>query len=95
MLLAGNVIVVESVPAKVRLFETVRVLASVPAKVRLALAVRVFPSAIVRVDPLAGAVRATLFMVVAVATPRVGVVSAGLMARTLDPVPVTALLPVY
>ena len=51
--------------------------ASVPAKVKLLLAVRVLPSAIVRVDPVAGAVIATLFTDVAVATPNVGVVMVG------------------
>jgi hypothetical protein len=54
-----------------------RVEASVPAKVKLLLAVRVLPSAIVSVDPVAGAVIATLFTVVAVATPMVGAVRIG------------------
>jgi len=57
----GNVIVVESVPAKVMLL----------------LAVKVLPSAIVKVDPVAGAVNVTLLTVVAVATPKVGVTKVG------------------
>ena len=56
---AGNVIVV----------------ASVPARVSELLAVKVLPSAIVRVALVAGAVRATLFTDVAVATPNTGVVN--------------------
>ena len=50
---------------------------SVPAKVKELLIVSVFPSAIVRVEPVAGAVRVTLLIVVAVATPRDGVVRVG------------------
>ena len=52
---------------------------SVPVNVRVLLAVNVLPSAIVNVDPVAGAVRATLLIVVAEATPRVGVVNDGLV----------------
>ena len=57
--MAGNVIVVESVPARVSEL----------------FAVKVLPSAIVRVALVAGAVRATLFTDVAVATPKTGVVN--------------------
>jgi hypothetical protein len=70
----GNVIVVESVPAKVMLL----------------LAVKVLPSAIVKVDPVAGAVNVTLLTVVAVATPKVGVTNVGLVAKTADPEPVSS-----
>ena len=42
------------------------------------------------VDPVAGAVRVTLLILVAEATPRVGVTKVGLVARTLLPVPVFA-----
>ena len=61
----GNVIVVESVPARVKVL----------------LDVRVFPSAIVSVAEVAGAVTATLFTEVAVATPNVGVVKLGEVKR--------------
>ena len=60
---AGNVIVVASVPANVIELLTVSVL----------------PSASVSVAPAAGAVIATLLMLVAVATPNVGVTSVGLV----------------
>jgi len=49
---------------------------------------RVAPSAMVSVAAVAGAVNATLLMLVAVATPNTGVANVGLVARTLLPVPV-------
>ena len=52
------------------------VVPSVPASVRLLLAVNVFPSAIAKVALEAGGVIATLLIDVAVATPKVGVVKA-------------------
>ncbi len=64
--------------------------ASVPVKVKLLLAVRVLPSAMVSVDPVAGAVIATLLTLVAVATPMVGVVKVGDVANTARPVPVSS-----
>jgi hypothetical protein len=67
------------------------VVASVPASVMELLAVKVLPSAMVRVEPVAGAVSATLFTLVAEATPSVGVVSEGEVARTIDPEPVVVL----
>lgn len=51
---------------------------------------RVFPSAIVRVLPVAGAVKVTLLTVVAVATPSIGVMRVGDVAATGEPVPVVA-----
>ena len=51
------------------------------------LAVKVFPSAIVRVALVAGAVRATLFIEVAVATPISGVVNDGEVVKAIDPDP--------
>ena len=63
-------------------------LESVPVKVRVLLAVRVLPSAMVKVAVVAGAVRVTLLILVAVATPRTGVVSVGLVPKTNKPVPV-------
>jgi hypothetical protein len=68
----GNVIVVESVPAKVRVLEQVNVL----------------PLAIVKVQEVAGAVRATLLIEVAVATPKTGVTNLGDVSKTNLPVPV-------
>ena len=70
----GNVYVVESVPAKVTVLLTASVL----------------PSEIVKVDPVAGVVRVTLLIVVAVAAPNVGVVKEGDVARAMPPDPVTA-----
>lgn len=55
------------------------------------LTVRVCPSAIVSVEPVAGAVNATLLIEVAEAAPKVGVVSVGDVARTGFPVPVGVL----
>jgi hypothetical protein len=65
-------------------------LESVPVKVSVLLTVAVLPSAIVSVDPVAGAVMATLLRLVAVATPSVGVTSVGLVAKTSDPDPVSS-----
>ena len=75
---AGNVIVV----------------ASVPARVRELLAVSVLPSAIVSVDPVAGAVSATLLIEVADATPKTGVTNVGLVDNTTAVVPVDDVTPV-
>lgn len=57
-------------------------LPSVPVNVSVFDAVSVLPSAMVSVEPVAGAVIATLFTDVAVATPIVGVVSVGEVAFT-------------
>jgi hypothetical protein len=65
-----------------------RVEPSVPANVKVLLQVSVLPSAIVRVALVAGAVIATLFTLVAVATPIVGVTRVGEVARTTEPDPV-------
>jgi hypothetical protein len=62
----------------------------VPVNVNVLLAVSVFPSAIVKVDPVAGVVNVTLLMLVADATPKVGVVSVGLDANTNAPLPVSS-----
>jgi hypothetical protein len=70
------------------------VVLSVPATVMLLLAVKVLPSAIVSVDPVAGAVNATLFIVVADATPSVGVVNTGDVDKTVFPEPVDVVTPV-
>ena len=67
------------------------VMPSVELTVIVLLTVNVFPSAMVSVAPVAGAVRANLLIVVAVATPRDGVVSDGDVDNTMLPVPVTAL----
>jgi hypothetical protein len=68
----GNVIVVESVPASVR----------------VAFAVNVLPLAIVSVAEVAGAVIATLLIEVAVATPILGVTKVAPVAPTTAPDPV-------
>ena len=60
----------------------VMVVASVPARVMELLTVRVLPSMMVKVDPVAGVVRVTLLMVVAVATPKVGVTKVGEVENT-------------
>jgi hypothetical protein len=57
-----------------------------------ALTVNVAPSAIVSVAEVAGAVKATLFMLVAVAMPSTGVTRVGVPARTTAPLPVVPLL---
>ena len=49
---------------------------------------RVDPSANVRVAAVAGAVKATLLILVAVATPNTGVINVGVLANTFTPVPV-------
>jgi len=60
--------------------------------VNVLLAVMVLPSAMVNVDPVAGAVIVTLLIVVALAAPNVGVTNVGLVDNTTAlPVPVTAL----
>ena len=61
----------------------------VPLTVALFVALKVFPSAIVSVAEVAGVVIATLFTLIAVATPNVGVTKVGLVSITnLVPVPV-------
>jgi len=87
----GNVITVASVPARVSELLTVSVFPSTPARVMELLAVNVLPSAMVKVDPVAGAVNVTLLTEVAVATPIVGVVSVGEVAKTMLPEPVVVL----
>jgi len=63
---------------------------SVPVNVSVLLAVSVFPSAMVNVEPVAGAVSATLLIVVADATPREGVIRLGDVPKTKAPVPVSS-----
>ncbi len=65
------------------------VLPSAPANVKLLFAVNVLPSAIVNIADVPGFVIVTLFTLVAVATPIVGVTNVGLVSITnLLPVPV-------
>ena len=66
------------------------VVLSVPDSVKLLLAVRVLPFAIVKVADVAGAVKATLFTLVAVATPKFGVTKVGVSANTSAPDPVSS-----
>lgn len=63
-------------------------LASVPVNVKVLLTVNVLPSATVNVAEVAGAVMANLLMLVAEATPNIGVVSVGDVANTTLPLPV-------
>ena len=70
----------------------VMVVESVPARVRVLLTARVFPSVSVKVEPVAGVVRVILLMVVAEATPRVGVVRVGEVAKTARPEPVSSVI---
>ena len=65
---------------------------SVPVNVNVLFAVKVLPSAIVSVEPVAGAVIATLLIDVAVATPNTGVTSIGVFANTNAPLPVSSLI---
>ena len=67
------------------------VLPSVPAKIRELLAVSVLPSAIVKVALVVGAVIVILFIEVAVATPKIGVTKVGDVALTTLPEPVVAI----
>ena len=66
--------------------------ASVPDRVSVLLEVNVLPFAIVSVDAVAGAVSATLLMLVAEATPKDGVVSVGEVLNTNAPDPVSSLI---
>ena len=63
---------------------------SVPVKLSVLLAVSVFPSAMVRVEPVAGAVMESLLRLVAVAVPMFGVVNEGEIEKTSEPVPVSS-----
>ena len=63
---------------------------SVPVSVIVLLAVNVFPFATVRVALVVGAVIVSLFMVVAVAAPRVGVTKDGELLNTSNPEPVSS-----
>jgi len=69
----------------------VKTVLSVPEKVRLLLTVKVLALAIVKVALVAGAVINSLLREVAAATPILGVVKVGEVARTIEPVPVVAL----
>ena len=91
----GRVTEVDPVVRRERALVGEKVIASPPpkvmelvAKVVLSLAVKVFPSAMVRVEPVSGAVNATLFTLVALATPIFGVTREGDVSKTRFPVPV-------
>lgn len=82
---------VVSMPANVvELPGSVMVVLSVPVKAMVLLTVSVLPSAIVSVAPVVGAVKATLLTLVADATPKLGVVRLGLVAKTNAPEPVSS-----
>ena len=74
----GNVTLVDAVAVSVKEYA--------PDVTKLA------PSATVKVADVAGAVKANLLMLVAVATPKTGVTNVGLVSKTILPVPVTAAL---
>ena len=63
---------------------------SVPVNVKVFEAVNVLPSAMVNVEPDVGVVSVTLFTVVAVATPNIGVTNVGVLANTSAPDPVSS-----
>jgi hypothetical protein len=87
---AANTLSLFPVVVKVPAVGNVTLVAAVVVSVKLkAPAVaKVEPSANVKVAALAGAVNATLLILVAVATPNTGVTSVGEVANTLTPVPV-------
>jgi hypothetical protein len=62
----------------------------VSVKLKAPAVARVEPSANVKVAAVAGAVKATLLMLVAVATPNTGVTRVGVLANTLAPLPVSS-----
>jgi len=78
--------VVVKVPAVGKVTLEAAVVVSV--KLKAPAVARVEPSANVNVAAVAGAVKTTLFMLVAVATPNTGVTRVGDVANTLTPVPV-------
>ena len=87
---AANTFSLLPVVVKVPAVGNVTLVAAVVVRVRLnAPAVaKVDPSAKVKVAAVAGAVKATLLILVAVATPNTGVTRVGDVANTLTPVPV-------
>ena len=72
----GNVTFVAAVVVRVKLFAPE--------------VTKVDPSTNVKVDPVAGPVKVTLLILVAVATPKTGVTRVGVLANTLAPVPVSS-----
>ena len=78
--------VVVNVPASGNVTLEAAVVVSV--KLKAPAVTKVDPSANVKVAAVAGAVNATLLILVAVATPNTGVTSVGVVANTLTPVPV-------
>lgn len=91
----GKVTEVMPVVKRERAFVGEKVIISPPAKVMALVfkvveseTVKVLPSAMVKVEPVRGAVIATLLMEVAEAMPRVGVMKVGEVSKTKLPVPV-------
>jgi len=89
---AANTLSLLPVVVKVPAVGNVTLVAAVVVRVKLkAPAVaRVEPSANVNVAAVAGAVNATLLILVAVATPNTGVTRVGVLANTLAPLPVSS-----
>ena len=87
---AANTLSLLPVVVKVPAVGNVTLEAAVVVRVRLKApeVARVDPSAKVKVAAVAGAVKATLLMLVAVATPNTGVTRVGDVANTFTPVPV-------
>ena len=87
---AANTLSLLPVVVKVPAIGNVTFVAAVVVRVKLfAPAVtKVDPSTKVKVDPVAGPVKVTLLILVAVATPKTGVINVGVLANTLTPVPV-------
>jgi len=89
-LVAANILSLLPVVVKVPAVGNVTLVAAVVVRVKLFApeVTRVDPSANVSVAAVAGAVKATLLILVAVATPKTGVINVGVLANTLTPVPV-------
>ena len=87
---AANTLSLLPVVVKVPAVGNVTLVAAVVVRVKLFApeVTRVEPSANVSVAAVAGAVNATLLILVAVATPKTGVINVGVLANTLTPVPV-------
>jgi hypothetical protein len=89
---AANTLSLLPVVVKVPAVGNVTLVAALVVRVKLFApeVTRVEPSANVSVAAVAGAVNATLLILVAVATPKTGVTRVGVLANTLAPVPVSS-----
>jgi hypothetical protein len=89
---AANTLSLLPVVVKVPAVGNVTLVAAVVVSVRLKApeVAKVDPSTKVKVDPVAGPVKVTLLILVAVATPNTGVTRVGVLANTLAPEPVSS-----